>query len=121
MVGKGVIGRCIETGDIFGVDLEELWRPLRSCSRAVWEAQDEIEVRQRLDFEEFKKVEGAGNIIPGGHLNYVLAVPILAATGGRVLGCVAMDIPPSQVPPGVSEGHYIVEGLRGIADALGQS
>ena len=118
-VGMGVIGRTIETGDILGVDLQDLWADLRGCDEATWAAQPEVEVRQRLTYEDFKKAQASGSVIPGGHLNYVLAVPILREGRRRPLGCVALDLPHDLVPAGVSEGHYIVEGLRGIADLLG--
>ncbi|MBT0993897.1 hypothetical protein KIN34_06300 [Cellulomonas sp. DKR-3] len=118
-VGMGVIGRCIETGDIVGVDLQDLWAGLRGCDEPTWLAQPEVTVRQRLTFEDFNKAQASGSVIPGGHLNYVLAVPILKEGRRKPLGCVALDLPPDLVPAGVSEGHYIVEGLRGIADLLG--
>lgn len=120
-VGKGVIGRCIEIGDVIGVDLEDLWGALRGCNEPTWLTQPEVDVRQRLTYKEFIKAQGSGTVISGGHLNFVLAVPILAPSDGKVLGCVALDMPPGVVPGNLSEGHYIVEGLRGIADVLGSA
>ena len=118
-VGKGTIGRCIELKDIVAVDLDALWSRLRGCDEATWMGEDEIEVRQRLTYGEFVKAQGSGTVITGGHVNYVLAVPILSPTGGTVHGCVALDMPPGLVPAQLSEQHYIVEGLRGVADQLG--
>ena len=120
-VGKGTIGRCIETKEVVGTNLDALWGRLRGCDKAAWLAEPEVEVRQKLTYEEFKKAQGSGTVLTQGHLNYVLAVPILAPSGGGVRGCVALDMPASLVPAGLSEGHYIVDGLRGVADVLGSS
>ena len=114
---KGTIGLCIRDGDMVHADLTELWDPLRGCDKATWDKQPD-EVRQGLTFDEFTKALKSSASVLGGHLIYVLAVPILTAKGGKVLGCVALDAP-SGYADQLSTGAPL-ESLRQIADVLGQ-
>lgn len=119
-VGKGVIGRCLETGDVVAEDLRALWGPLRACSRREWEQLPVVDVRQRLTHEEFLKALGTGSVIRDGHLTQVVAVPVLTRRSSRPLACVAVDVPPGSIPD-VGPTHDLVQGLSGIADAVARA
>ncbi|MGY1736869.1 hypothetical protein [Geodermatophilus sp. SYSU D00684] len=114
---KGTIGLCIRDGDMVHADLGELWEPLRGCTSQEWNGQSE-DVRQGLTHAEFTKALKSSASVLGGHLIYVLAVPILSAKGGEVLGCVALDAP-SGFADRLSMGTPL-ENLRQIADFLGR-
>lgn len=119
-VGKGVIGRCLETGDVIAEDLKSLWTPYRGCGREEWESLPFVEVRQRLTYEEFERTQGTGSVIPDGHLTQVVAVPVLSGRGGRALACVAVDVPSGALAD-IGPEHDVVQGLRGIADTVARA
>ncbi|HEX7125672.1 MAG TPA: hypothetical protein VF406_07810 [Thermodesulfobacteriota bacterium] len=80
--GKGVIGKCWERRQEYGLDLEKVHGKLRYCTKEQWRALAPDE-RIGLSYEEFQKVK---------HYGAVGAVPILDAKG-KFIGCVSVDAP----------------------------
>jgi hypothetical protein len=114
-VGKGVIGLCIESGEPLSVDLNDEWSGYRSCTRSSWVQLDEG-IRQRLTFDEFKKLQGSPLSLIKNHFRFLLAVPVFDKKG-RILGCVAVD-GSSDGAPVITSAH-VVNAVNAIADFEG--
>lgn len=84
--GKGVIGRCVVEGAAIGTDLAADQADYTAVSEADWRSKRVPEnVVLGLGYEEFIKVRGK--------FHTVIAVPMIDAGTGTVVGCVALDGP----------------------------
>ncbi len=91
--GKGVIGACVQRGQVVAVDVAADYAAIWPCTREEWETgvvPDEI--RLGLTWSEFQDVRDKYDV--------VVATPILDTTGAgtRVVGCVALDGPDGSLP-----------------------
>jgi len=96
--GKGVIGACVQQGQVVAVDVGADYAAIWPCTREEWETgvvPDEI--RLGLSWSEFEDVRGKYDV--------VVATPILDATGQdtTVVGCVAVDGPDGSLPQVASD------------------
>jgi hypothetical protein len=115
-VGKGVVGLCVEGREPLSVDLNDEWSGYRLCTRSSWVQLDE-EIRQRLTFDEFKKLQGSSLSLIKNHFLFVLAVPVFEKKG-QIIGCVAVDAPTDGAP--VITSAHVVNAVNAIAEFEGK-
>jgi len=84
--GKGVIGACVERGQVVAMDLRELYDELGDIGQSEWAALPS-DVSLGLSWQEFLDIRNKYDV--------VVAMPILQETSGRtqVRGVVALDGP----------------------------
>lgn len=84
--GKGVLGRCVATGDVVAVDVSAWEASVTVGDAAAWDALPEAS-REGLSFPESTRLRGKYAV--------VVAVPLVDDSGprSRVTGCVALDGP----------------------------
>jgi hypothetical protein len=84
--GKGVIGACVQRGEVVAVDLTQMYRDLGDRTKEEWPRVPD-DVRLGLTFEEYLDVRDKYEV--------VVASPVIDDSGPRskVLGCVALDGP----------------------------
>ncbi len=80
--GKGVIGRCWQERQDAGRNQAADYGPYINSSETEWTALDPA-FRDRLDFDEFRRVK---------HYGAVIATPITDERG-RFVGCISVDAP----------------------------
>lgn len=85
--GKGVVGRCVTSGDAVAVDVAAWEASVTVTDAAGWDALPEA-ARAGFTFAEFTRLRGKYAV--------VVAVPLVDDSGprSRVTGCVALDGPP---------------------------
>lgn len=86
--GKGVIGACVEQGQVVAVDVRADHTAVWPCTQEEWETGVvPPEIRLGLSWSEFLDVREKYDV--------VVATPMLDASGPetRVVGCVALDGP----------------------------
>lgn len=86
-VGMGVIGTSLQSTQALLLDVDDLWKDLRSCSQQEWEAQDDS-VRLGLTYEQFIRLCPSDSRYPLGPT--ILAVPYFS--GDRPAGVCALDM-----------------------------
>lgn len=98
--GKGVIGRCWETGQAEVHDAGSLHARLQDVRRADWDKVPN-EDRRRLKYGEYQKI--------GAKYGTVIVVPILDKHES-VIGVVSLDAPP---------GHHVQLSMPEVLEAVG--
>lgn len=86
-VGMGVIGTSLQSSQPLLLDVDDLWKGLRSCSQQDWEDQDD-HVRLGLTHEQFTRLCPSDPRYPLGPT--ILAVPYFS--GDRPAGVCALDM-----------------------------
>jgi hypothetical protein len=84
--GKGVIGACVDRGEVVAVDLAQLYADLGDPTAEEWRDLP-ADLRLGLDYEEYRDVRDKYAV--------VVATPIIDDSGprSRVVGCVVLDGP----------------------------
>lgn len=85
-VGKGVIGRCVETQSVAAYDLAQMYRDLGDPTETEWE-QLPVDVSLRLSYAEYLDIRDKYAV--------VIASPIIddSTPQARVRGCIVLDAP----------------------------
>jgi len=89
--GKGVVGRCVTTGDVVAVDVSAWESAARAVDADGWDALPDAD-RWGLSFAEVTRLRGKYAV--------VVAVPLVDDRGprSRVTGCVVLDGPAGSLP-----------------------
>ncbi|MFP5283736.1 MAG: hypothetical protein ACLGIF_09830 [Actinomycetes bacterium] len=89
--GKGVIGACVQQGEVVAVDLDQMYAALGDPTEQEW-AEVPADVRLGLSYREYRDVRGKYAV--------VIASPLIddARTPARVRGCVVLDGPKGRFP-----------------------
>jgi hypothetical protein len=82
--GKGIIGKCWETGEPQSMNLEEHFRPHANIDELGWKILPSTIERYGLSFTEFQKTKG--------RFGLVSVFPL--TKGDKYLGCITADMPP---------------------------
>ena len=106
--GKGVVGRCVATGDVVAVDLSAAESALGEVDADGWNALASAE-RWGLTHTEFTRLRGKYAV--------VVAVPLVDDRGprSRVTGCVVLDGPPGSL---AALSDPVVLGILSAAGAV---
>ena len=106
--GKGVIGACVERGQVVAQDLRAAYSALGPVTREEWEALP-ADIRLGLTFDELTDVREKYDV--------VVATPIIDDSGGHgeVVGCVALDGPPGTLD------DLGGDAVLGLLDSAGQT
>ncbi len=106
--GKGVIGQCVERGQLVAQDVRADYEAVWPCDQQEWDVVVPPEVRNGLTFEEFLDVREKYDV--------VVATPVLddSGPGTRVVGCVALDGPAGSLTT------LMVDEVLGLLDSAAQ-
>jgi hypothetical protein len=104
--GKGLIGRCWETGRPLSKNLETHFAPLRGLSQSQWERRTATVDAYGLTYEEFQKI---------GH-KYGLVAVFPLTRGDEYVGCITADMPP-ECSQSVDTAK-VMETLSGAAPSI---
>lgn len=106
--GKGVIGACVEQGQVVAQDLYSAYAALGEVAQAEWEALPS-DIRLGLTWDELADVQDKYEV--------VVATPIIDDSGAssRVVGCVALDGPAGTLD------DLGGDAVLGLIDSAGQT
>lgn len=114
--GKGVIGMTVRDGQPSLVNVDELWQPLLNCTPEEWATQPE-DVRMGLTFDEFTKAaQRKGAYVDNAVGPVIIAMPIAQPGSAKVIGCAALDCPPSMFK-GAEDSQILWTLVRSLGQA----